>query len=62
MSTIIEKIDQKNKNVEIKTSMNDVKSFAKKFENEIDVNALRIDIKALIIKVIKSLNNVLKKN
>ena len=42
--------------------MSDVKSFAKKFENEIDVNALRIYIKISIIEVIKSSNNALKKN
>ena len=34
--------------------MNNVKSFAKKFENEINVNALKINIKTSIIKVIKS--------
>ena len=31
--------------------MNDVKLFAKKFENEIDVNALRINIKMSIIEI-----------
>ena len=42
--------------------MSDVKSFAKEFENEINVNALKIDIKVLIIEIIKSSNNVLKNN
>ena len=54
MSTIVEQIDEmidQKKFVEIKTSMNNVKLFAKKFENEIDVNALKIDIKISIIEI-----------
>ena len=38
-----------------------MRSFVKKIENNVDVNELKINIKILIFKIIKSLNNMLKK-
>ena len=42
--------------------MNDLRSYAKKFENEIKIKTLKIDIKVSMIKIIKSSNDVLKKS